>query len=287
MCPVPKVVDEGTRKRMKEILHRIQTGEYAKGVRAGEPRRRADAALPPAHDRRAADREGRRPPARDDAVDQEEQARRQRRRIEKLSAPRSLPGKGGSSWAFLFFASAMVSFFFGWWVVASCGSPRCSSCSSSATRAARSPTTRSRWCRRPTGASSGVGKAEDPYLKRQALKVSVFMNIFNVHSNRSPVDGTVKEKWYFPRAPSSTPRSTRPRSRTSVPRCGLRTREGEDVTLRAGGRPHRAAHSLLRRQRRDHARARPALSASSASARASTSYLPLDAEVKAAIGEKV
>jgi len=41
-----------------------------------------------------------------------------------------------------------------------------------------------------------VGKALDPYLERQALKISVFMNVFNVHSNRSPVDGTVKEKWY-------------------------------------------------------------------------------------------
>src|SRR4030095_14318517 len=37
-------------------------------------------------------------------------------------------------------------------------------------------------------------------LKRDALKLSVFMNVFNVHSNRSPVDGTVKERWYFPGA---------------------------------------------------------------------------------------
>jgi len=43
-----------------------------------------------------------------------------------------------------------------------------------------------------------VGKSQDPYLKREALKVSVFMNVFNVHSNRSPVDGVVKERWYFP-----------------------------------------------------------------------------------------
>jgi phosphatidylserine decarboxylase len=43
-----------------------------------------------------------------------------------------------------------------------------------------------------------VGRAEDPYLKREAQKISVFMNVFNVHSNRSPVDGEVKEKWYFP-----------------------------------------------------------------------------------------
>lgn len=36
-----------------------------------------------------------------------------------------------------------------------------------------------------------VERAEDPQLKREAIKVSVFMNVFNVHSNRSPVDGTV------------------------------------------------------------------------------------------------
>ena len=41
-----------------------------------------------------------------------------------------------------------------------------------------------------------VGRAQDPYLRREALKVSVFMNVFNVHSNRSPVDGEVREIWY-------------------------------------------------------------------------------------------
>jgi phosphatidylserine decarboxylase len=43
-----------------------------------------------------------------------------------------------------------------------------------------------------------VGKARDPYLDRDALKISVFMNVFNVHSNRSPVDGEVKRAWYHP-----------------------------------------------------------------------------------------
>ncbi len=43
-----------------------------------------------------------------------------------------------------------------------------------------------------------VERARDPYLERDALKVSVFMNVFNVHSNRSPVDGEVREVRYFP-----------------------------------------------------------------------------------------
>jgi phosphatidylserine decarboxylase len=43
-----------------------------------------------------------------------------------------------------------------------------------------------------------VEKAEDIYGGREALKISVFMNVFNVHSNRSPVDGEVKKVEYFP-----------------------------------------------------------------------------------------
>ena len=43
-----------------------------------------------------------------------------------------------------------------------------------------------------------VEKARDPYLDRDALKISVFMNVFNAHSNRSPVDGEVHKTWYFP-----------------------------------------------------------------------------------------
>ena len=41
-----------------------------------------------------------------------------------------------------------------------------------------------------------VEKAHDPYLDRETIKVSVFMNVFNVHSNRAPVDGDVKQIWY-------------------------------------------------------------------------------------------
>ncbi|SFN03175.1 phosphatidylserine decarboxylase [Formivibrio citricus] len=41
-----------------------------------------------------------------------------------------------------------------------------------------------------------VGKAVDPYRNREALKISVFMNVFNVHSQRSPVDGVVEKVEY-------------------------------------------------------------------------------------------
>jgi phosphatidylserine decarboxylase len=43
-----------------------------------------------------------------------------------------------------------------------------------------------------------VGKFRNPYTDREALKISVFMNVFNVHSNRSPVDGVVKQVSYHP-----------------------------------------------------------------------------------------
>jgi phosphatidylserine decarboxylase len=43
-----------------------------------------------------------------------------------------------------------------------------------------------------------VQKATDPYRQCDALKVSVFMNVFNVHSNRSPVDGQVEQVVYHP-----------------------------------------------------------------------------------------
>lgn len=65
------------------------------------------------------------------------------------------------------------------------------------------------------GCIVAVEQVRDPYADRDALKISVFMNVFNVHSNRAPVDGTVQQVQYFP-ASSSTPTWTRPRSRTSA-----------------------------------------------------------------------
>lgn len=41
-----------------------------------------------------------------------------------------------------------------------------------------------------------LGEVEDPYLKRPAKRVSIFMNVFNVHSNRIPVTGKIREIWY-------------------------------------------------------------------------------------------
>jgi phosphatidylserine decarboxylase len=43
-----------------------------------------------------------------------------------------------------------------------------------------------------------VEKVLDPYADREALLISVFMNVFNVHSNRASVDGRITKIQYFP-----------------------------------------------------------------------------------------
>lgn len=41
-----------------------------------------------------------------------------------------------------------------------------------------------------------TGIVDDPYLDRKAYKISVFMNVFSVHSNRAPIDGKIENIWY-------------------------------------------------------------------------------------------
>ena len=43
-----------------------------------------------------------------------------------------------------------------------------------------------------------IEKMTNPYTNKSSVKVSVFMNVFNVHSNKCPVDGKILEKYYFP-----------------------------------------------------------------------------------------
>jgi phosphatidylserine decarboxylase len=129
-----------------------------------------------------------------------------------------------------------------------------------------------------------VGRTQDPYLKREALKVSVFMNVFNVHSNRSPVDGVVKERWYFPGSflNAALDKASLDNERNAL---WLHTRGGQDVTcVQVAGLIARrilcyvhADAELTRGQRYGFIRFGSRVDV----------YLPLDAEVKAAIGEKV
>ncbi|MDH5246519.1 MAG: phosphatidylserine decarboxylase [Betaproteobacteria bacterium] len=74
-----------------------------------------------------------------------------------------------------------------------------------------------------------VESARDPYLPRDALKISVFMNVFNVHSNRSPVDGVVVAAWYHRGSflNAALDKASLENERNAL---HLRTAEGRDVT---------------------------------------------------------
>ncbi len=75
-----------------------------------------------------------------------------------------------------------------------------------------------------------VERGRDPFLDRDALKISVFMNVFNVHSNRSPVDGKVVEAWYHVGAfvNASLDKASAGNERNAL---HLRTPSGQDVTV--------------------------------------------------------
>ena len=74
-----------------------------------------------------------------------------------------------------------------------------------------------------------VEATRDPYLARDALKISVFMNVFNVHSNRSPVDGTVVNRWYHAGSflNAALDKASLENERNAL---HLRTGSGQDVT---------------------------------------------------------
>ena len=74
-----------------------------------------------------------------------------------------------------------------------------------------------------------VERARDPYLDRDAIKISVFMNVFNAHSNRSPVDGEVRKTWYHPGTflNASLAKSSLENERAAL---WLATSRGADVT---------------------------------------------------------
>ena len=75
-----------------------------------------------------------------------------------------------------------------------------------------------------------VGPATDPHRNVPALKISVFMNVFNVHSNRSPADGTVEQVAYFKGSfvNADLDKASEQNERNAVL---LRTRSGRDITF--------------------------------------------------------
>lgn len=75
-----------------------------------------------------------------------------------------------------------------------------------------------------------VAKTQDPYLGREAICVSIFMNVFNVHSNRSPTEGTVKERWYH-RGRFFNAALEKASSENERNALWIHTDEGDDVTV--------------------------------------------------------
>jgi len=129
-----------------------------------------------------------------------------------------------------------------------------------------------------------VGKERDPYLQREALKVSIFMNVFNVHSNRSPVDGALQTVTYSAGTflNASLDKASSGNERNAL---HLRTDSGVDVTcVQVAGLVARrilcyvkAGDRLVRGERFGFIRFGSRVDV----------YLPPDARPRVAIGDKV
>lgn len=129
-----------------------------------------------------------------------------------------------------------------------------------------------------------VERVNDPYVQRDAIKISVFMNVFNVHSNRSPVDGTVQQAWYFPGkfVNADLDKASTENERNAL---WIKTAGGTDITsVQVAGLIARrilcyvkAGDTLSRGQRYGFIRFGSRVDV----------YLPLDAMLKVSIGDKV
>jgi len=129
-----------------------------------------------------------------------------------------------------------------------------------------------------------VERTRDPWLERDALKISVFMNVFNVHSNRAPVDGAVKKRWYHSGAfvNAALDKASTHNERNAL---WFRARSGQDVTcVQIAGLVARRilcyvgeGAELSRGERYGFIRFGSRVDV----------YLPLDAEATASLGDKV
>ena len=129
-----------------------------------------------------------------------------------------------------------------------------------------------------------VERTQDPYAQREAILVSVFMNVFNVHSNRSPVDGVIGKVQYFPGkfVNADLDKASLENERNAIV---LKTAQGKTVTfVQVAGLIARrilcyvkSGDPLSRGQRYGFIRFGSRVDV----------YLPLEANVKVTIGEKV
>ena len=129
-----------------------------------------------------------------------------------------------------------------------------------------------------------VERAQDPYGQREAILISVFMNVFNVHSNRSPVDGKIEQIQYFPGkfVNADLDKASLENERNAIV---LKTADAQTVTfVQVAGLIARrilcyvkAGDVLTRGQRYGFIRFGSRVDV----------YLPVDADVKVSIGDKV
>lgn len=128
-----------------------------------------------------------------------------------------------------------------------------------------------------------LGEAHDPYLKRPAKRISIFMNVFNVHSNRSPVDGKILERWYSQGAflNAALDKASEQNERNAL---HVRTESGQDIVfVQVAGLVARRilcyvapGDQLTRGQRYGFIRFGSRVDV----------YLPLDSQFKVALGDK-
>jgi len=80
-----------------------------------------------------------------------------------------------------------------------------------------------------SGKIVAVSEVENPYLEGvKSLKVSVFMNVFSVHSNLIPVGGVIEQCWYHPGkfVNAALDKASSANERNAI---WIRTDKGEDV----------------------------------------------------------
>lgn len=129
-----------------------------------------------------------------------------------------------------------------------------------------------------------VERATDPFRQTEALKISVFMNVFNVHSQRAPVDGTVTRVEYFRGKflNAALDKASTENERNAVLAT---TRSGRDITfVQVAGLVARrvlcyvnAGEPIVRGERYGFIRFGSRVDV----------YLPLDAQAAVSIGDKV
>ena len=129
-----------------------------------------------------------------------------------------------------------------------------------------------------------IEQVDDPYLQRPAIKISIFMNVFDVHVNRTPVAGLVRGVWYFPGrfVNAALAKASLENERNAL---WLQSGSGQDVTVvQVAGLVARRILCYLRQG--DVAELGGRLGFIRFGSRVDT-YLPLGSELRVSLGDKV